>query len=169
MISFEDKFREISGSPKAFGKEFDVAERVIESLCEDYKNFLNVSLLNARKIANAFGQKFSWVVYDVESEMVKDMYETIRKNWDDHFEQEVVKFRPVDDYLPYLFSKCMEYKTCLENKDIMRSLAIAVHIDARQRCENPNPSPEQYYFSGILNNDSSIKNEFKKVKEIQAA
>lgn len=164
MISFEKKFKEISGSVREFGRDFDIRESVLERLCEDYKYFLDVPLLTARKIANGLGKKFSWIVYDVESEIVKDMYDTIRKNWDKDFQQEAAKYRPVDQYLPYLFSRCMEYKDCLTNKDIMRSLAIAVHIDARQREENPKPDPVQYYFSGILNNESIVRNEFKKVK-----
>lgn len=165
MIDFEKKLTRISGSARLFAKEFHISNYVIDRLCEDYKYFLEIPTITARSIANGLGDKFSWVVYNVESEIVKDMYEDICKKWDNVFQEQMEHYNRVDDYLPFIFSKCMDYKKYLKNKDIMRSLAITVHIDAKQRKENPHPDLEnQYYFSGILKHDKEIKKEFTNIK-----
>ena len=136
MIDFEALALKEKDNIEAFCKHYKLSLKLFEDIVEDYKDYLNLPLFQARKIANALGFKFSYLTFLVELEILKECFEEMKENWNEEMSLKFYPILPVYRYRTLLRRYCESFKPYSQNKDMTKALAVTAHAMAVYKVEN---------------------------------
>ena len=162
MIDFQELLDNTGLNFDSLNKKYKIDRRTYNRLINDYKEYLNLPVCYARKIANALGYKFSYLVFLVEKSIAFDCFKEIKEGWDSEVSKELGPLKPIYRYRPILEKRSKLFKEYKYNKDIERVLAVTGHLYTKAKKAKVSRGGGSTRLSAILRENPEIE---KQVKE----